>query len=155
MNYNAMSDTEFMHYLDIYNDDPIVRRLIGVLERTRGALVDDLVDAGMDARDWTFGDGWSRQSPGQYIRQLQHELDQAESDLKLAQHELADLQDERDELKTRSIMQFVEEVQQEKRAATHKVLVAQEETKRIAQENAKLKEKIDMWGRLNHVNQGA
>lgn len=152
MNYNAMSDTEFMHYLDIYNDDPVVRRLIGVLERTRGALVDDLVDAGMDARDWTFGDGWSKQSPGQYIHELRHQLDQAESDLRLAQSELADLEDERDRLKARSIMQFVEEVQQEKRAATHKVLAAQEETKRIAQENAKLKEKIDMWGRLNHVN---
>lgn len=152
MNYNSMSDTEFMHYLDIYCDDPVVRRLIGVLERTRGALVDDLVDAGMDAQDWTFGTGWSRQSPGQYIHDLRHELDQAESDLRLAQSELADLEDERDRLKSRSIMQFVEEVQQEKRAATHKVLAAQEETKRIAQENAKLKEKIDMWGRLNHVN---
>ena len=152
MNYNAMSDIEFMHYLDIYNDDPIVRRLIGVLERTRGALVDDLVDAGMDAQDWTFGTGWSKQSPGQYIRQLRHELDQAESDLRLAQRELADLEDERDRLKTRSIMQFVEEVQQEKRAATHKILAAQEETKRIAQENTKLKEQINMWGRLNHVN---
>ena len=155
MNYNAMSDAEFMHYLEIYNDDPIVRRLIGVLERTRGALVDDLVDAGMDARDWTFGSGWSRQSPGQYIHELRHELEQAESDLKLAQSELADLEDERDRLKTRSIMQFVEEVQQEKRAATHKVLVAQEETKRVAQENDRLKEKIDMWGRLNQVKQGA
>lgn len=152
MNYNAMSDAEFMHYLDIYSDDPIVRRLIGVLERTRGALVDDLVDAGMDAQTWTIGDGWSKQSPGQYIHELRHQLDQAESDLRLAQRELADLEDERDRLKARSIMQFVEEVQQEKRAATHKVLAAQEETKRIAQENAKLKEKIDMWGRLNHVN---
>jgi len=152
MNYNAMSDTEFMHYLDIYNDDPIVLRLIGVLERTRGALVDDLVDAGMDAQDWTFGDGWSKQSPGQYIRQLRHELDQAESDLRLAQRELADLEDECHGLKTRSIMQFIEEVQEEKRSATYKVSLAQEETKRIAQENANLKEKIDMWGRLNHVN---
>ena len=154
MNYNAMSDTEFMHYLDIYNDDPIVRRLIGVLERTRGALVDDLVDAGMDAQDWTFGTGWSKQSPGQYIRQLRHELDQAESDLRLAQRELADLEDERDRLKTRTIMQFIEEVQAEKRSATYKVTVAMEETKRIAEENAKLREQIDMWGRLNHVKQG-
>lgn len=152
MNYNSMSDTEFMHYLDIYCDDPVVRRLIGVLERTRGALVDDLVDAGMDAQDWTFGTGWSRQSPGQYIHDLRHELDQAESDLRLAQSELADLEDERDRLKSRSIMQFVEEVQQEKRAATHKVLAAQEETKRVARENAKLREQIDMWGKLNKVH---
>lgn len=152
MNYNAMSDLELLHYLDLYSDDPLICRLVNVLTRTRGALVDDLVDAGMDAQHWTFGAGWTQQSPGQYIQELRHELDQAESDLRLAQSELADLEDERDRLKARSIMQFVEEVQQEKRAATHKVLAAQEETKRVAQENAKLREQIDMWGKLNRVH---
>ena len=151
MNYNAMSDTEFMHYLDIYNDDPVVRRLIGVLARTRGALVDDLVDAGMDDRHWTFGDGWSSQSPGQYIQELRRELDEAELNLRLAQDELHDLQDECEQLKTRTVMQFIEEVQQEKRVATDKVRVAQEQTKQIAQENAKLREQIDMWGAMNRV----
>ena len=151
MNYNAMSDTEFMHYLDLHSDDPLVRRLIGVLERTRGALIDDLVDAGMDAQDWTFGDGWSQSSPGQYIQELRHERDQAESDLQLAQHELEEVIRDRDELKTRTIMQFIEEVQQEKRVSMDKVRMAQEQTKQIAQENAKLREQIDMWGAMNRV----
>lgn len=151
MNYNSMSDTEFMHYLDVYSDDPVVRRLIGVLERTRGALVDDLVDAGMDDRHWTFGNGWSQQSPGQYIRELRHELDQAESDLRLAQSELEDMQDECDRLKARSIMQFVEEVQQEKREAQGLVKDAMKTVQAYKKENDDLKEKIDMWGKLNKV----
>lgn len=146
-----MSDTEFMHYLDVYSDDPVVRRLIGVLERTRGALVDDLVDAGMDDRHWTFGNGWSQQSPGQYIRELRHELDQAESDLRLAQSELEDMQDECDRLKARSIMQFVEEVQQEKREAQGLVKDAMKTVQAYKKENDDLKEKIDMWGKLNKV----
>ena len=154
MNYNSMSDHELLHYLDVYSNDPLIRRLVDVLTRTRGSLVDDLVDAGMDDQDWTFGTGWSRQSPGQYIQELRYELDESETELKLAHRELADLQKENDDLKTRTIMQFIEEVQAEKRSATYKVSVAMEETKRIAEENAKLREQIDMWGRLNHVKQG-
>ena len=151
MNYNAMSDHELMHYLDLYSTDPVVRRLIGVLTRTRGALINDLEAAGMDSQSWTFGEGWNKFSPGQYIQELRNDVERAEDELRLAQHDLADLEDERDRLKARSIMQFVEEVQQEKRAATHKVLAAQEETKRVAQENAKLREQIDMWGAMNRV----
>lgn len=151
MNYNAMSDAEFMHYLDLHSEDPLVRRLIGVLERTRGALIDDLVDAGMDAQDWTFGDGWSRSSPGQYIQELRHERDQAESDLRLAQHELEEAIHERDELKTRNIMQFIEEVHAEKKSIQVKADAAYREANRVREENDKLREQIDMWGAMNRV----
>ena len=151
MNYNAMSDAEFMHYLDLHSDDPLVRRLIGVLERTRGALIDDLVDAGMDVQDWTFGDGWSRSSPGQYIQELRLERDQAESDFRLAQHELEEAIHERDELKTRNIMQFIEEVHAEKKSIQVKADAAYREANRVREENDKLREQIDMWGAMNRV----
>lgn len=152
MNYNAMSDTEFMHYLDIYNDDPIVRRLIGVLERTRGALVDDLVDAGMDARDWTFGDGWSRDSPGQYIQDLRHQIQGLEDDNDDLRKHKEELEDECARLKSRSVMEFLQEVEREKIENQSLVREAMKTIKLYKDENQSLKEKIDMWGRLNHVN---
>lgn len=151
MNYNAMSDAEIMHYLDLYSEDPLVRRLIGVLERTQGALINDLVDAGMDAQDWTFGDGWSQSSPGQYIQELRRERDQAESDLRLAQHELEEVIHERDQLQTRNIMQFIEEVHEEKKSNRDKTDAAYREANRMREENAKLREQIDMWGAMNRV----
>ena len=151
MNYHAMSDTEFMHYLDLHSDDPVVRRLIGVLERTQSALIDDLVDAGMDAQDWTFGDGWGRSSPGQYIQELRRERDQAESDLRIAQYELEDVIRERDQLQTRNIMQFIEEVHEEKRTNRAKADAAYREANRMREENDKLREQIDMWGAMNRV----
>lgn len=40
MNYNSMTDTELLHYLDFYSEDPLIRRLVDVLTRTRGALID-------------------------------------------------------------------------------------------------------------------
>jgi hypothetical protein len=154
MNYNAMSDTEFMHYLDIYNDDPIVRRLIGVLERTRGALVDDLVDAGMDAQDWTFGDGWSRESPGQYIQELQRQIRGLEDDNDDLRKHKEELEDECNRLKSRSVLEFLQEVEREKIENQSLVREAMKTIKLYKDENEDLKQKIDMWGRLNLVKQG-
>ena len=151
MNYNAMSDHELMHYLDLYSTDPVVRRLIGVLAQTRGALIDDLEAAGMDSQSWTFGEGWNKFSPGQYIEELRHDVERAEDELRLAQDELSGMQDECERLKTRTIMQFIEEVQSEKRISKANADEAYKEAARVRQENAKLREQIDMWGAMNRV----
>ena len=151
MNYNAMSDHELMHYLDLHSEDPVVRRLIGVLARTRGALIDDLEAAGMDSQSWTFGEGWNKFSPGQYIEELRHDVERAEDELRLAQDELSGMLDECERLKTRTVMQFIEEVQSEKRISKTNADEAYKEAARVRQENAKLREQIDMWGAMNRV----
>jgi hypothetical protein len=154
MNYNSMSDQELLHYLDLSSNDPLIRRLINVLAKTRGALIDDLESAGMDSQSWTFGEGWNKFSPGQYIEELRNDLRHANDELELAQDDLRQAIDEKDQLKTRTIMQFITEVQQEKAVAASRANEAWTETNRVREENAKLREQIDMWGRLNHVKQG-
>lgn len=149
-----MTDLELLHYLDLYSDDPLIRRLIDVLTRTRGAIISDLEEAGMDPQTWTFGDGWNKMFPGQYITDLENRLTYAEDELDAANYKVEQAEEERDKLKARSIMQFVEEVWQEKRAATHKVSEAMKEINQVKEQNAKLKEQIDMWGNLNRVKQG-
>ena len=151
MNYNAMSDHELMHYLDLYSEDPVVRRLIGVLARTRGALINDLEAVGMDSQSWTFGEGWNKFSPGQYIEELRNDVERAEDELRLAQDELSGMLDECERLKTRTIMQFIEEVQSEKRISKANADEAYKEAARVRQENTKLREQIDMWGAMNRV----
>jgi DNA repair exonuclease SbcCD ATPase subunit len=150
-----MSDTEILHYLDLYSDDPLIRRLINVLAKTRGALIDDLEHAGMDSQSWTFGEGWGKFSPGQYIEELRNDVRRVEDELELAQEELEQMRDERDQLKTRNITQFIEEVKQEKKANQDLVKDAMATVQAYKKENERLKEQIDMWGRLNHVKQGA
>jgi hypothetical protein len=152
MNYNSMSDTELLHYLDLYSEDPLIRRLVDVLARTRGALIDDLESAGMDSQSWTFGDGWSKFSPGQYIEELRNDLRHAENELEIAQQEILQIEDERDQLKVRSIIQLIEEVQAEKRANQDLVREAMGTVQAYKKENDKLKEQIDMWGRMNRVH---
>jgi hypothetical protein len=155
MNYNSMSDQELLHYLDLSSDDPLIRRLINVLATTRGALIDDLESAGMDSQSWTFGEGWNKYSPGQYIEELRNDLRHAEDELELAQHELEQAIDERDQLKVRGVMQLIEEVNREKTRCSLIASDAMKDADRVRKENDKLREQIDMWGQLNNVKQGA
>lgn len=151
MNYNAMTDLELLHYLDLYSDDPLIRRLIDVLTRTRGEIISDLEEAGMDPQTWTFGDGWNKMFPGQYITDLEKQVKYVEDELEHTKYKLEEAETELDELKTRSIMDFVQEVWQEKRTASFKVSEAMKEIEQVKALNAKLTEQIDMWGRLNKV----
>ena len=151
MNYNSMTDLELLHYLDIYSDDPLIRRIISVISRTRGALINDLEHAGMDPDTWMFKTDWQSMYPGEYIEQLRRDRDEAESDLEHTKYKLEEAERELDEMKTRSIMDFVQEVWQEKKVATFKVQEALKEAKAQKEENDRLREKIDMWGRMNQV----
>ena len=151
MNYNMLGDTELLHYLDLYSDDPLIRRLIGVLARTRGALVNDLVDAGMDAQHWTFGDGWNQQGPGEYIQDLQRQIQTLEDDNDDLRKHKEELEEECDRLRSRSILEFLQEVELERKNNQDLVREAMTTVKAYRDENTKLKEQIDMWGRLNRV----
>jgi len=149
MNYNSMADLELLRYLDIYSNDPLIRRLVDLLSNTRGAIISDLEAAGMDPQTWTFETDWQKMYPGEYIEQLRRDRDEAESDLEHTKYRLEEAETELGELKTRSIMDFVQEVWQEKKTATFKVQEALKEAKAQKEENDRLKEKIDMWAKMN------
>jgi len=151
MNYNSMTDLELLHYLDLYSDDLVIRRLVDLLSNTRGAIISDLESAGMDPQTWTFDTDWHKMYPGEYIEQLRRDRDEAESDLEHTKYKLEEAETELDQLKTRSIMDFVQEVWQEKKTATFKVQEARKEVEETKEQNAKLREQIDMWGRMNRV----
>jgi len=151
MNYNSMTDFELLHYLDLYSDDPVIRRLVNFLSNTRGGLITDLEAAGMDPHTWQFETEWQHMYPGDYIQQLRRDRDEAESDLAHTKYKLEEAETELNELKTRSIMDFVQEVWQEKKTATFKVQEALKEAQAQKEENNRLREQIDMWGKMNRV----
>ena len=145
MNYDIMSDQELLHYLDLYATDPLILRLARMLGNTHGGLIADLEAAGMDPDTWKFSTDWASMYPGEYIEALRNDLSQVEHELADVKIQLEDAVEERDELKTRSIMDFVEEVRQERRAAGHKVSEAMRESERYRKENEELREKINVW----------
>ena len=151
MNYNSMTDFELLHYLDLYSTDPVIRRLVDFLSNTRGGLISDLEAAGMDPHTWQFETEWQHMYPGDYIQQLRRDVDELESDLSRTKYELEDLEEKYNQLKTRTIMDFVEEVNKERLRASFTASEALKEAKAQKEENAKLQEKIDMWGKMNRV----
>ena len=151
MNYATMTDMELIHYLDLYAEDPLLRRLAAMLGNTRGGLISDLEAAGMDPHTWQFKTEWQSMYPGDYIQQLRRDLEEAESDLNYTKNQLEEVTEERDELQTRTIMDFVREVHEEKLKASLKVSQSMKEIDQVKEQNAKLKEQIDMWGKMNRV----
>ena len=146
-----MTDFELLHYLDLYSEDPVIRRLVDFLSNTRGGLISDLEAAGMDPHTWQFETDWQHMYPGDYIQQLRRDVAELESELNYTKSNLEDIERENHELQARSIMDFVQEVWQEKKTATAKVQEALKEANNVREENAKLREQIDMWGRMNRV----
>ena len=149
MNYNAMTDRELLHYLDLYSEDPVVRRLVHLLGEARGSLITDLEEAGMDPQTLTFGNGWNTMYPGQYIEELRSQLHDAEDEVEELQYKLDEAVEERDNLKTRGIMEFIQEVWAEKAKNAEVVKDAMSTVKAFKDENTRLKEQIDMWARMN------
>ena len=147
MNYETMTDRELLHYLDLCSGDPVVRRLANMID----SMFAELERAGMNPKTRMFESGLDDQHPADYIISLQQELEDAQETVEDLTYRLEQSEQERDELKTRSIMQFVEEVQVEKRTNAALVKEAMSTVKAYKEENARLKEQIDMWGQLNKV----
>ncbi len=153
MNYSIMTDLELLHYLDLYSNDPIVRRLVDLLGNTRGGIISDLEAAGMDPRTWTFGSDWESMYPGEYIESLRTDVRNAEEELSGLRYKYNDLEEECERLQTRTVMDFIKEVKQEQADNADLVREAMKTVKAFKDENERLKEQIDMWGRMNQVKQ--
>lgn len=149
MNYNVMTSRELIHYLDLYNTDPVVQRLVKLLQEE--SVVQELVDVGMDPVTRTFKDDWERCTPGEYIEELRHQVRSLEDECDDLKKHKEELEDECDRLKSRSVLEFLQEVEREKRENQSLVREAMKTVKAYKDENDNLKQKIDMWGKLNKV----
>lgn len=145
MNYDAMTDFELLHYLDLYSDDPLVRRLVNFLSNTRGGLITDLEAAGMDPHTWQFETEWQSMYPGDYIQQLRQDISDLEQDLSVTKSDLEDVTEERNRLETRSIMDLIAEVQKERIVNREERYRAEKHAIAVKEENDLLREQLGMW----------
>jgi hypothetical protein len=112
------------------------------MERVSGAIIDDLVDAGMDETWCTFRSEWGGSyHPGQYIRLLEDEI--TDRDFQIKQ-----LHDELEEQKARTIADLIQELNQQ--ITTEKYIAQEARKDRIkAEEETRLaKEQLKMWNHL-------
>lgn len=144
MNLNHLTDDELIDHVIKYDDDPVRVRLATHMQRVAGAIIDDLVHAGMDETWCEFRSVVTSgmYHPGAYIRHLEDEIDYLNMQAMQTQKEL-------DELKARTVMDLIVELKNQIKTAEWCAQEARREQEK-AQENEKLmKDKLNMWTTLN------
>jgi len=145
MKLNHLSDTELLHYLDLYSTDPIVQRLVNILSTTRAGLVNDLVDAGMDPETWIIEADGDKYTPGDYIVHLRSMAQHATDDRHTAEDEQDLLQREVDRLSARTIVDFLHEAKELINNANRNAASAVRSAHELDRQNKELREKLEMW----------
>jgi tRNA U34 5-carboxymethylaminomethyl modifying enzyme MnmG/GidA len=147
MDTKHFTDQELINYTIKYSNDPEKIRLATAMERIEGAIIDDLVDAGMDETYCTFRSEWGGEyHPGRYISLLEDEIRHRDESI-------CELIKERDEFKTRSIMDFIQEVNQELTTAKYLVKEAQNERELERQARRRAERELEVWDVLTNGKQ--
>mgnify|MGYP000034195920 CR=1 FL=1 len=106
-----LTDKELIDYTIKFSDDPEKVRLATAMERITGAIIDDLVDAGMDDTFCTFRSEWGGEyHPGRYISLLEDEI-------RIRDEDILQLREELEELKARTVLDLLVELRQEIKTA--------------------------------------
>lgn len=137
-----LTDKELVDYTIKFSNDPEKVRLATYMERVEGAIIDDLVDAGMDDTWCTFRSEYGGSyHPGQYIRHLEEELE-------IHKDSILQLQNELDELKARTVLDLLVELRQEIKTANWMAEEARRERDYAQADHALMKDKLKMWNHL-------
>jgi len=140
MNFSHLTDNELIQHIIKHDTDPIRVRLATIMERMPGCILDSLEDAGMDPETCLFENTWEC---GQYIKHLQNEIEYYERELMTAQEEVISL-------RTRTIIDFVEEVKQQLVVAQANEAEARRAHQVEAMRRKEAEDKWDMWDKLHH-----
>jgi hypothetical protein len=139
MDLKHLSDNELIDHIIKYDSDPIRVRLATHMQRVAGAIIDDLIDAGMDNTWCTFENTYH---PGQYIRHLENEV-------QYLNHKLSDANKEIKNLQARTIMEVFAELKQEIKTAEFAKEMAIKDRQAAERKEEEMKHKLDMWAILN------
>lgn len=144
MKLDNLSDNELIDYVIKHDNDPIRVRLATHMQRVQGAIIDDLVYAGMDETWCNFRSVVTHGEylPGQYIRHLEDEIEYLQLQIEQNTKEIAKLQ-------ARTVAELIQELYQQITTEQYNARMARE-AKYNAEDKAKVAtEKLDMWAILN------
>jgi hypothetical protein len=136
---NHLTDRELIDYTLKFSDDPVRIRLAKVMDNMPGLILDTLEDAGMDPETCLFENTWD---PGQFIRHLEQELE-------VYHDENAQLREELEELKARTVLELIAELKQEIKTAEFCAAEARRERDYAEADRKLMKDKLSMWAKLN------
>jgi hypothetical protein len=140
---NHLTDKELIDYTIKFSDDAEKVRLATAMERITGAIIDDLVEAGMDDTFCTFQSEWGGDyHPGRYITMLEDEI-------RIRDEDILQLREELEELKARTVLDLLVELKQQIKTAEWMAEEARREQRKAEGDHAIMKSKLSMWAKLN------
>lgn len=138
-----LTDKELIDYTIKFSTDPEKVRLATAMERIEGAIIDDLVDAGMHETWCTFTSEYGGEyHPGHYIMHLEDEI-------RIRDEEMQQLRDELEELKARTVADLIQELNQQITTEQYLAKQAREAKYEAERERDVAKSKLSMWAKLN------
>jgi 6-phosphogluconate dehydrogenase len=140
MNLNHLTDNELIDHIIKYDEDPIRVRLATHMQRVHGAIIDDLVRAGMDDVWCTFRSvvNEGEYHSGDYIRHLENEIEYLHNEANQNLKEIKNLQ-------ARTIMDVFAELKQEIKTAEYSKEIAIKERQAAERKEEEMRHKLDMW----------
>ena len=148
----GLSNKEFINQLDLESTDPVVRRLLAIINDD--SIRVELEEAGMDPVYCTFEYEWEHLHPADYIRKLKDDIEYYKRDIDDKDTEIYNLNKEINRLSTTSLVSFIADVQQTLETAK----MEEGRARRIAEHEKKLREeaehKFEFWEKLNYGGKG-
>ena len=143
MNLNNLTDNELIDYIIKHDDDPIRVRLATHMQRVSGAIIDDLLDAGMDDTWCNFNSvvNGGEYHPGKYIIHLENEVE-------YLNNRLSDVDKEIKNLQARTVMEVFAELKQEIKTIEYAKELAIKDRQAAERKAEDMKHKLDMWAIL-------
>ena len=144
MELNQLSDNELIDHVIKHDSDPIRLRLATHMQRVQGAIIDDLVYAGMDEVWCNFrsvvNDG--QYLPGEYIRHLENEIVYLGEQIEQNTKEIAQLQ-------ARTVADLIQELNEQIETEKYNARYANEQRNKAEAKAADATSKLDMWAIMN------
>lgn len=144
MKLNHLTDDELLDHVIRYDTDPVRIKLATVMQRTKGAIIDDLVFAGMDETFCEFrsivNDGTYH--PGQYISHLENEIEYLQLQIEQNTKEI-------ENLKARTVAELIQELNEQIETEKYNVRHANEQRNKAEEKARVATSKLDMWAILN------
>jgi DNA-binding helix-hairpin-helix protein with protein kinase domain len=148
MRTEHLTTKELINYLDFTSTDPLVRRLIQLLQED--SLAQSLTEVGMDPVGRTFEHDWQHLSPSNYIVQLRNDAEYYMDERDQMEQEKDELEREVTRLSTLSLVNFIADVHHKMEMNT---MERDRAVKRAEQERELRKEaeqKFEFWDKMNH-----
>jgi hypothetical protein len=148
MRTEHLTTKELINYLDFTSTDPLVRRLIQLLQED--SLVQQLTEVGMDPLARTFEHDWQHLSPGNYIVELRRDAEYYMDERDQMEQEKDQLEREVTRLSTMSLVNFVADVQHKMEMNNMELARANKRAEQERELRKEAEQKFEFWDKMNH-----